>query len=137
MNVEASKATIIASVEVVVATLTGILLLSEKIGFVGFFGIAIMLISIVLMNLELPIKAEKIAEIKGIDIDLINDKYNNLIIKDRSDIAITPYEICEVLNEEPGSILKIIINDLETNILTKKLANEKNIIVKYLEETYL
>lgn len=77
------------------------------------------------------------AEIKGIDIDLINDKYNNLIIKDRSDIAITPYEICEVLNEEPGSILKIIINDLETNILTKKLINEKNIIVKYLEETYL
>ena len=65
MNVEASKATIIASVEVVVATFTGILLLSEKIGFVGFFGLAIMLISIVLMNLELPIKAEKIAEIKN------------------------------------------------------------------------
>ena len=77
------------------------------------------------------------AEIKGIDIDLINEKYNNLIIKDRSDIAITPEEICKVLKEEPGSILKIIINDLEYNLLKNKVQNEKNIIVKYLEETYL
>lgn len=58
MNVDASKATIIASVEVVVATLSGVLLLNEKINFVGFFGIAIMLLSIVLMNINIPRKDE-------------------------------------------------------------------------------
>lgn len=62
MNVDASKATIIASGEVVVATLTGVLLLSEKINFVGFLGIIIMLISIVLMNITIPIKPKEIAD---------------------------------------------------------------------------
>lgn len=77
------------------------------------------------------------AEIKGIDINLINEKYNSLVIKNRSDIAIAPYEICEVLKEEPGSILNVILNDLENNLLTKKIINDKNVIVKYLQETYL
>lgn len=58
MNVDASKVTIITSVEVVVATLSGVLLLNEKISFVGFFGIAIMLLSIVLMNINIPRKDE-------------------------------------------------------------------------------
>lgn len=58
MNVDASKVTIITSVEVVVATLTGILLLNEKINSFGFFGIAIMLVSIVLMNINIPRKSE-------------------------------------------------------------------------------
>lgn len=77
------------------------------------------------------------AEIKGIDINLINERYNNLVIKNRNEIAITPEEICEVLNEDPGSILKVVISDLENNLLTNKISNDKNIIVKYLQETYL
>ncbi|NLJ89680.1 MAG: EamA family transporter [Clostridiales bacterium] len=56
MNVDASKATIIASGEVIIATLSGVILLSENIGIGGFFGIVIMLISIVLMNIDIPIK---------------------------------------------------------------------------------
>ncbi len=59
MNVDASKATIIASVEVVIATLTGVFLLKEQINLVGTIGIVIMLISIVLMNITIPIKKEK------------------------------------------------------------------------------
>lgn len=58
LNVDASKATIIASAEVVIATLPGVLLLSEKINFVGTFGIVIMLVSIVLMNVNIPKKKE-------------------------------------------------------------------------------
>lgn len=62
MNVDASKATIIASVEVVIATFSGILLLSEKINFLGLFGIVIMLLSIVLMNINIPIKQKEVTE---------------------------------------------------------------------------
>ena len=58
LNVDASKATIIASAEVVIATLSGVLLLSEKINFVGTFGIVIMLVSIVLMNVNIPKKRD-------------------------------------------------------------------------------
>ncbi|NMB43009.1 MAG: EamA family transporter [Clostridiales bacterium] len=58
MNVDASKATIIASGEVIVATLSGVFLLGEKIGLVGFLGIIIMLTSIVLMNINIPSKAD-------------------------------------------------------------------------------
>ena len=59
LNVDASKATIIASGEVVVATLSGVFLLREKINFVGTFGIVIMMISIVLMNITIPTKQKE------------------------------------------------------------------------------
>lgn len=62
LNVDASKATIIASGEVVIATLSGVFLLNEKINFVGSFGIIIMLISIVLMNITIPMKPKEITE---------------------------------------------------------------------------
>ena len=62
MNVDASKATIIASSEVIVATLSGVFLLNEKINFVGTFGLVIMLISIVLMNITIPNKHQEIIE---------------------------------------------------------------------------
>lgn len=65
-NVDASKATIIASTEVIIATLSGVFLLSEKINFIGYFGIVIMLISIVLMNITIPIKSKEITNNKAI-----------------------------------------------------------------------
>ena len=65
LNVDASKATIIASGEVIIATLSGVLLLSEKINFVGTFGILIMLVSIVLMNINIP-KKNEITDNEGI-----------------------------------------------------------------------
>lgn len=67
MNIDASKVTIIASVEVVIATLSGVLLLKEKINLVGIIGIVIMLVSIILMNITIPTKREKeITEKEGI-----------------------------------------------------------------------
>lgn len=67
LNVDASKATIIASVEVVIATLSGILLLRERIGLVGFFGILIMLSSIVLMNINIPNKTEVVKKLEAVE----------------------------------------------------------------------
>lgn len=56
LNVEASKATIISSTEVIVSALTAIILLNENINLVSYFGIIIMLTSIVLMNVDKSIK---------------------------------------------------------------------------------
>lgn len=53
-GIDASKTTIVASIEVIVATLAGVFLLNEKINLVGYIGIVIMLGSIVLMNVNVP-----------------------------------------------------------------------------------
>lgn len=58
MGIDASKATIVASIEVVVATVAGVFLLNEQINLVGYIGIVIMLASIVLMNINVPISKE-------------------------------------------------------------------------------
>lgn len=76
-------------------------------------------------------------EIKDIKNDIIIKKYEDLCIKSKDEIAITPKEICQILNCEPSSLLKTIITDLELKILNGKITNDKNTIVKYLKETYL
>lgn len=77
------------------------------------------------------------AEIKEIDIEKLNLTYNNLKIKSRNDIKITPVEICEVINEEPSAILNDIFNDLEDKIIYEKIENEKDKIIDYIKKTYL
>lgn len=54
MGIDASKTTIVTSIEVVVATVAGVFLLNEQINLVGYIGIIIMLASIVIMNIEMP-----------------------------------------------------------------------------------
>jgi DME family drug/metabolite transporter len=54
MGIDASKTTIVASIEVVVATVAGVFLLNEQINLVGYIGIIIMLASIVLININIP-----------------------------------------------------------------------------------
>lgn len=53
-GIDASKTTIVASIEVVIATVAGVFLLKESINLVGYFGIVIMLASIVLININIP-----------------------------------------------------------------------------------
>ena len=77
------------------------------------------------------------AEIMDIDISNINDIYKSLPIKTRTDIDITPMEICSALNIEPSGLINDILTDLEEKIIYKKLENKKDIIVKYLTKTYL
>lgn len=59
MGIDASKTTIVASVEVVIATVAGVFLLNEQVNLVGYIGIVVMLGSIVLMNINIPRKSEK------------------------------------------------------------------------------
>ena len=62
------------------------------------------------------------------------EKYERLPIKDRIEINITAEEICEELNTEPGPFLGTLMNDIEKDILLKKVKNEKQKIIKYIKE---
>lgn len=72
------------------------------------------------------------AELLDIDKKIINEKYSKLPIKSRLDIAITPIEICNILNKEAGPFLKPLISSLENEILNGKLKNTKEAITNYI-----
>lgn len=75
-------------------------------------------------------------EIKGIDIGKITNSYNKLVIKNRADIQITSDQIMEVLNREPGKYIKDIYEDIEKEILYKRINNVNDEIIKYIENKY-
>ncbi len=78
-----------------------------------------------------------VAELKGIDKKTLNEEFAKMPIRSKLDIALSPTEICKVLNKEAGPFLKQIINDLEAKILEEKLSNNKEKIIKYIEDKYL
>ena len=65
-------------------------------------------------------------EINGIDIKDVTEAYTNLVIHKRRDIDITSAEIMKLLNKKPGSYLKDIYNDIEREILYRRLPNDKD-----------
>lgn len=75
-------------------------------------------------------------ELNGIDKKEINQVYASMKIKSRLDIALTPLEICEILNKEAGSFLKPLIIDLENKILEESLDNTKEQLTNYILKTY-
>ncbi|MDD3241457.1 MAG: hypothetical protein PHQ64_01580 [Bacilli bacterium] len=77
-----------------------------------------------------------VCDIKNMDKKNINETYKNLPIKNKKDIDIFPIEIADILNKEPGSYLKNIINDIEYKIVTGKLENDRYIIKDYIINTY-
>ena len=76
------------------------------------------------------------AELKDIDKRKLNEKYASLPIKSRLDIAMTPIEICNVLNKKAGSFLKPILKDIEDKILDGHLHNDKDSITDYIIDEY-
>lgn len=76
-------------------------------------------------------------EIKGIDRTDIVKKYNELPIYNKKDIDIKANEICDILNKKPDLFLKSIYEDLENKILNNELGNKKEILIKYIEKSYL
>lgn len=62
-DIDASKAPVISSVEVIVATLLGVVVFSEAMNWVGVFGVILMITSIYLMNRETE------EEIRGTEIE--------------------------------------------------------------------
>lgn len=77
------------------------------------------------------------AELKGIDKKKLNEEFSKLPIKNRLDIALSPVEICKVLNKEAGSFLTPLIIDLENQIIDEQLPNTKEDITKYIKDKYL
>lgn len=65
-----------------------------------------------------------------------SNKYEKLVIKDKSEINITTEEICSLLNKKPGGFLKDIYYDLEKNILLKNIKNTNEEIKKYILNNY-
>ena len=65
----------------------------------------------------------------------IKELYNELIIKDRDEIDINFFEICEILEVNNNMIAKIY-EDIEKQIIYKKLKNKKTEIKKYIKQKY-
>ncbi len=76
------------------------------------------------------------ASIKGINKVDISIRYNDLIIKRKSDINISAQEILSLLKVSPSAVLRKIYEDLEEKILTKKLDNIKEVLSNYILANY-
>ena len=77
-----------------------------------------------------------VGEIKGIDSSLINEKYDSLYIKNKTDINIDAMEVCNILKRKPGKYLKNIFNDIEYKLVNKIIENDKESIKKYIIDNY-
>ncbi len=58
-KIEISKAPVIASIEVVVATLIGVIVFEEYINYISVLGIIILLSSIAIMNMKMQVTGNK------------------------------------------------------------------------------
>ena len=76
------------------------------------------------------------AEIKGIDIKMVTESYNNLVIQSKKDLNITSSEIMSLLNKQGGKYLKDIYNDIEREVLYRRLLNDKTKISEYILKKY-
>ena len=72
---------------------------------------------------------------KGINKQIILEKYENLPIKKRDEINITAKEMCEVLSREPGSFIGKLYEILEKEILLGNLEND-NVKIKEFIKNY-
>ena len=74
--------------------------------------------------------------IKGIDLKKITASYNNLVIKSRDEIDISSDQIMNLLDREPGKYLKDIYEDIEKEILYRRLDNKNETIMSYINGKY-
>ena len=77
-----------------------------------------------------------VSNLKKLNTKKIVSNYEKLPIKDKVEIKITPEEICELLEKEPGNFIKEIMDKLEEEILLKKIKNEKETIKNYIKQNY-
>ena len=74
--------------------------------------------------------------LKGLDLKHINESYSNLVIKCRDDIDIDSNCIMELLNREPGKYIKDIYEDVEREILYRRLDNNHDMLCEYILKNY-
>ena len=75
-------------------------------------------------------------EIKNLDIKKITESYANLAIKSKKDIDIKAEDIMHLLNRKPGKYLNDIYDDIEREILYRRLLNKKSEILNYINNNY-
>ena len=75
-------------------------------------------------------------EMKGLDKKKITESYNALIIHSRSDLDVTSEEIMECLDREPGEYLSDIYEDIEREVLYRRLPNQKQKLLSYIKEKF-
>ena len=74
--------------------------------------------------------------IKGQDIKNITESYNALVIKSRDEIDIDSFGIMNLLHKSPGKYLKDIYDDIEREILYRRLKNSREMIENYIINKY-
>ncbi len=72
------------------------------------------------------------AEILNINKKEVNKIYKNLPIKERKDIKITASEIINIVGEKNANKVSSIFRELENNIISGKIINSKDLIIKYI-----
>jgi len=77
-----------------------------------------------------------VSNLKKYNVKKITNRYNNLPIKDKSEIKITYDDICEILKKEPEDLFKNIMDDLENNILRGNLNNDTESIKEFILNNY-
>lgn len=75
-----------------------------------------------------------VADIKGIDRNIVNKLYNDLPIKNRCDINISNKDLMNIVDNNK---ISQIITDIENKIINKKLNNNYESILNYVRKTYL
>ena len=76
------------------------------------------------------------SELDGVTKKEINEVYSEMPIHSKLDIALTPVEICTILDKTPGGFLKALVNDLEDKILSGELVNREEDLTNYITNTY-
>ncbi len=76
------------------------------------------------------------ADIQGISKKEITKRYNHLPIQSRKEIALDGNEIMNLLEVKEGPLIKEILEDLEEQILMRKIKNKKLDLKKYIVKHY-
>ena len=75
-------------------------------------------------------------EIKKHDMRAITEPYNALPIKSRNEIEISTKKITDLLKKAPGKYLQDIYDDIEREILYRRLNNDEKDICSYILNKY-
>jgi len=77
------------------------------------------------------------SELHDVDKKELNEIDLGLQIHSKLDIALSPMEICEILDKTPGPFLKDLINDLEDKLITDEIKNTKESLTEYISNKYM
>lgn len=66
----------------------------------------------------------------------LNIRFKELPIYSKKDLKISSKDIIESLNIEPSNKIKEIFNDLVLNVINKNLVNERDILIKYIQDKW-